>query len=109
MDFDVTAREECIDGSEDGGEEDGLRDSEDDENEEGNWRNDYPDEDPLYYESIDSEYLSGRGINYLRAHTHALSILHFSSNLRFYIFISCHFHCSIMDISVEMNLWFEFV
>lgn len=61
----MIAREECVDGSEDGGEEDGSRDLEDDENEEGNWRNDYPDEDPMYYESIDAEYFSGRGIRYL--------------------------------------------
>lgn len=110
MEFDVIAREECIDGSEDGGEEDGLRDLEDDENEEGNWRNDYPDEDPLYYETIDTEYFSGRGIKYLCAHTHtythALSILHFSSHLRFCILL-CQVHCSIKYISVGMTLFFE--
>ncbi|XP_064641187.1 probable RNA polymerase II nuclear localization protein SLC7A6OS [Lineus longissimus] len=31
-------------------------DEEDDSNDEGNWRNDYPDEDPLIYENEDAEY-----------------------------------------------------
>ena len=36
-------------------------DDEDDENAEGNWRNDYPDSDPMYFERLNLEenYSSG--------------------------------------------------
>ena len=40
---------------------DDLYDDDDDENEESNWRNDYPDEDPRYFENDDVEYYYGDG------------------------------------------------
>lgn len=46
--------------SDDDEDEEGY-DDEDDENAENNWRNDYPDEDPMYFERLhlDDSYSSG--------------------------------------------------
>ena len=38
-----------------------VYDDEDDSNDEGNWRNDYPDEDPKFYENDDSDYMYDYG------------------------------------------------
>jgi hypothetical protein len=40
---------------------------EDDSNDEGNWRNDYPDEDPFIYENEGAEYCYGDGEIFLNA------------------------------------------
>ena len=40
---------------------DDIYDDEDDSNEEDNWRNDYPDEDPRFYETYDADYMYGDG------------------------------------------------
>nr|XP_034337562.1 probable RNA polymerase II nuclear localization protein SLC7A6OS isoform X1 [Crassostrea gigas] len=42
-------------------EDDEVYEDEDDENEEGNWRNDYPDEDPRFFENEDLDYVYGTG------------------------------------------------
>ncbi len=39
-----------------------IYDDDDDSNDEGNWRNDYPDEDPLFFENQDAEYVYGDGM-----------------------------------------------
>ena len=38
-----------------------VYDDEDDSNDEDNWRNDYPDEDPRFFENEDCEYRYGDG------------------------------------------------
>ena len=38
------------------GEYDEVQDDDDDSNDEDNWRNDYPEEDPQFYENVDAEY-----------------------------------------------------
>ena len=38
-----------------------VYDDEDDSNDEDNWRNDYPDEDPKFYENCDADYMYGDG------------------------------------------------
>jgi hypothetical protein len=38
-----------------------VYEDEDDENEEDNWRNDYPDEDPRFFENGDVDYFYGNG------------------------------------------------
>lgn len=42
-------------------EDDEVYEDEDDENEEGNWRNEYPDEDPRFFENEDLDYVYGTG------------------------------------------------
>ena len=41
-------------------EEQEVYDDEDDSNDESNWRNDYPDEDPKFFENQDAEYSIGQ-------------------------------------------------
>lgn len=48
--------------------EDDLYEEDEDSNDEDNWRNDYPDEDPHFYENQDAEYYAGDGT--------AFSLLH---------------------------------
>ncbi|KAK3086549.1 hypothetical protein FSP39_020095 [Pinctada imbricata] len=43
--------------------DDEVYDDEDDENEESNWRNDYPDEDPQFYENDEVEYFYGDDVD----------------------------------------------
>lgn len=38
-----------------------VYEDEDDENEECNWRNDYPDEDPRFFDNEDVDYIYGNG------------------------------------------------
>ena len=42
-----------------------IYEDEDDSNDEDNWRNDYPDEDPHFYENEDAENYYGDGMNIL--------------------------------------------
>ncbi|XP_041375956.1 probable RNA polymerase II nuclear localization protein SLC7A6OS [Gigantopelta aegis] len=42
--------------------DDEVRDDDDDSNEENNWRNDYPNEDPHFYENVDAEYYGDDGV-----------------------------------------------
>jgi len=45
----------------DSDDDDNVYEDEDDSNDEGNWRNDYPDEDPHFIENQDVEYYYGDG------------------------------------------------
>lgn len=47
-----------------------IYEDEDDSNDEDNWRNDYPDEDPHFYENEDAEYHYGDG----RLHFYIVSL-----------------------------------
>lgn len=57
----IAYREEFVSESGKDDDEEGFMDPDDDEDAENNWRNDYPDEDPLFYENMDTEYTYGEG------------------------------------------------
>lgn len=44
-----------------GSDDEFVYEDEEDENAESNWRNDYPDEDPQYFENENSNYFCGNG------------------------------------------------
>ena len=67
-------------------EEELVYDDEDDENDENNWRNDYPDEDPEFYEHLDEDdaYGGGTTLNPSKSKQN-FRLLHIETNCR------CHF------------------